>query len=85
MQKEKQILLAFFDILGTSKMLNKGDYQNVYDYREIRTLFEDGNRFVVMDSFRDGKLPFIDYFLLFIFEFNYHIYASLLQFYLALL
>ncbi len=37
-------------------------YQNVYDYREIRTLFEDGNRFVVMDSFRDGKLPFIDYF-----------------------
>lgn len=32
MQKEKQILLAFFDILGTSKMLNKGDYQNVYDY-----------------------------------------------------
>lgn len=32
MQKEKQILLAFFDILGTSKMLYKGDYQKVYDY-----------------------------------------------------
>lgn len=37
-------------------------YQNGYDYREIRSLFEDGNRFVVMDSLRDGKLPFIDYF-----------------------
>ena len=35
-QKEKQILLAFFDILGTSKMLNKGDYQNVYDYYSER-------------------------------------------------
>lgn len=32
MQEEKQILLAFFDILGTSKMLNKGDYKKVYDY-----------------------------------------------------
>lgn len=29
---EKQILMAFFDILGTSKMLNQGDFQTVYDY-----------------------------------------------------
>lgn len=32
MQGEKQIVLAFFDILGTSKMLNNGNYQTVYDY-----------------------------------------------------
>lgn len=31
-KEEKQILMAFFDILGTSKMLNKGDFQTVYDY-----------------------------------------------------
>ena len=30
--KEKEIMLAFFDILGTSKMLNNGDFQTVYDY-----------------------------------------------------
>lgn len=30
--KKKEILMAFFDILGTSKLLNKGDYQTVYDY-----------------------------------------------------
>lgn len=30
--EEKQILMAFFDILGTSKMLNNGDFQTVYDY-----------------------------------------------------
>lgn len=33
-KEEKQILLAFFDILGTSKMINKGDFQTVYDYYE---------------------------------------------------
>ena len=29
---EKQILIAFFDILGTSKLLNDNEYQKVYDY-----------------------------------------------------
>lgn len=29
---EKQILIAFFDILGTSKLLNNGEFQKVYDY-----------------------------------------------------
>lgn len=32
MDKEKQILMAFFDILGTSKMLNDGNFKSVYDY-----------------------------------------------------
>lgn len=35
MQGEKQIVLAFFDILGTSKMLNNGNYQTVYDYYDF--------------------------------------------------
>ena len=29
---EKQILLAFFDILGTSQLLNIGEFHKVYDY-----------------------------------------------------
>lgn len=29
---EKQILIAFFDILGTSRLLNTGEFQKVYDY-----------------------------------------------------
>lgn len=29
---EKQILIAFFDILGTSRLLNTGELQKVYDY-----------------------------------------------------
>lgn len=29
---EKQILIAFFDILGTSQLLNTGEFQKVYDY-----------------------------------------------------
>lgn len=33
-KEEKQILMVFFDILGTSKMINKGDFQTVYDYCE---------------------------------------------------
>ncbi len=27
---EKQILIAFFDILGTSQLLNTGEYHKVY-------------------------------------------------------
>lgn len=29
---EKQILIAFFDILGTSQLLNTGEFHKVYDY-----------------------------------------------------
>ena len=29
---EKQILIAFFDILGTSQLLNDGEFQKVYTY-----------------------------------------------------
>lgn len=29
---EKQILIAFFDILGTSQLLNSGEFSKVYDY-----------------------------------------------------
>lgn len=34
-KEEKPILMAFFDILGTSKLINKGDFQIVYDYYEF--------------------------------------------------
>lgn len=30
--KEKQILIAFFDILGTSQLLNTGEFHKVYNY-----------------------------------------------------
>ena len=30
--EEKQILIAFFDILGTSQLLNTGEFHKVYDY-----------------------------------------------------
>ncbi len=30
--REKQILIAFFDILGTSRLLNTGEYHKVYNY-----------------------------------------------------
>lgn len=29
---EKQILMAFFDILGTSQLLNTGEFYKVYEY-----------------------------------------------------
>ena len=29
---EKQILIAFLDILGTSQLLNSGEFYKVYDY-----------------------------------------------------
>lgn len=29
---EKQILIAFFDVLGTSQLLNTGEFHKVYDY-----------------------------------------------------
>lgn len=29
---EKQVLIAFFDILGTSQLLNTGEFHKVYDY-----------------------------------------------------
>ena len=32
MNNEKVIVLAFFDILGTSKLLNEGKYDKVYEY-----------------------------------------------------
>lgn len=37
MKEEKEILLAFFDILGTSKTLNEGKYDVVYDYYQFMT------------------------------------------------
>lgn len=30
--REKQILIAFFDILGTSRLLNTGEFHKVYNY-----------------------------------------------------
>lgn len=30
--EKKQVLIAFFDILGTSQLLNTGEFQKVYDY-----------------------------------------------------
>lgn len=53
---EKNILLAFFDILGTSKLLNDGEYQKVYDfYSEMVKLCSDSQTPIAIRNPLYGK------------------------------
>lgn len=65
--KEKNIVLAFFDILGTSKLLNDGKYDKVYDfYLEMIKLCCDSRTPIAVRNPMYGKrdvianLPFSD-------------------------
>jgi len=54
--KEKTIFLAFFDILGTSVLLNNGEYQKVYDfYSEMVNLCNDSHTPIAIHNPLYGK------------------------------
>lgn len=56
--KEKNIFLAFFDILGTSKLLNDGEYQKVHNfYLEMVKLCSDSVTPIVIHNPLYGKKP----------------------------
>ncbi|GEM_PF-5366439 len=63
MSKEETIVLAFFDILGTSSLLNDGNYQTVYDYYEymVNLCSDTHTPMVIVNRFKGKKNLGIEY------------------------